>query len=227
MWATRRAPAGGGARDGDDIVPEPRPSLLYLFNCRIDAPMDGSCLRWCVLHALLLMSPRDRAQLPAHAQLFLNQVLACPSRPAQMTMLCRLCVRSAMNKIDCKIVLEEYVLLHQAYENQEFKRLLPILEQHTCVHTHDAELRRQALLNQATAITSRHLSQPLQVSKWNKETQALLATVGVRQGRAAQKRRKVESECGGLVLDFAWLQPAYHKLRGMGANKYPPSTSSV
>ena len=109
MWATRRAPAGGGARDGDDIVPEPRPSLLYLFNCRIDAPMDGSCLRWCVLHALLLMSPRDRAQLPAHAQLFLNQVLACPSRPAQMTMLCRLCVRSAMNKIDCKIVLEEYV----------------------------------------------------------------------------------------------------------------------
>ena len=51
-----------------------------------------------------------------------------------------------MNKIDCKIVLEEYVLLHQAYENQEFKRLLPILEQHTCVHTHDAELRRQALL---------------------------------------------------------------------------------
>ena len=29
-----------------------------------------------------------------------------------------------MNKIDCKIVLEEYVLLHQAYENQEFKRLL-------------------------------------------------------------------------------------------------------
>ena len=93
-----------------------------------------------------------------------------------------------MNKIDCKIVLEEYVLLHQAYENQEFKRLLPILEQHTCVHTHDAELRRQALLDQATAITSRHLSQPLQVSKWNKETQALLATVGVRQGRAAQKR---------------------------------------
>ena len=62
-----------------------------------------------------------------------------------------------MNKIDCKIVLEEYVLLHQAYENQEFKRLLPILEQHTCVHTHDAELRRQALLDQATAITSRHL----------------------------------------------------------------------
>ena len=54
-----------------------------------------------------------------------------------------------MNKIDCKIVLEEYVLLHQAYENQEFKRLLPILEQHTCVHTHDAELRRQALLDQA------------------------------------------------------------------------------
>ena len=35
--------------------------MLYLFNCRIDAPMDGSCLRWCVLHALLLMSPRDRA----------------------------------------------------------------------------------------------------------------------------------------------------------------------
>ena len=116
-----------------------------------------------------------------------------------------------MNKIDCKIVLEEYVLLHQAYENQEFKRLLPILEQHTCVHTHDAELRRQALLDQATAITSRHLSQPLQVSKWNKDTQALLATVGFgehgRRGRtrAAQKRRKVESECGGLVLDFAWL----------------------
>ena len=60
MRATRRAPAGGGARDGDDVVPEPfapsRPSLLYLFNCRIGAPMDGSCLRWCVLHALLLMS---------------------------------------------------------------------------------------------------------------------------------------------------------------------------
>ena len=43
-----------------------------------------------------------------------------------------------MNEIDCKIVLEEYVLLHQAYENQEFKRLLPILEQHKCVHAHRA-----------------------------------------------------------------------------------------
>ena len=31
-----------------------------------------------------------------------------------------------MNEIDCKIVLEEYVLLHEAYENQEFKR--PLLE---------------------------------------------------------------------------------------------------
>ena len=113
MRATRRAPAGGGARDGDGVVPEPRPSLLCLFNCRIGAPMDGPCLRWRVLHALLLMSPRDRAQLPAHAQLFLNQVLACPSRSAQMAMLCRLCIRSAMNEIDCKIVVEEYVLLGQ------------------------------------------------------------------------------------------------------------------
>ena len=38
---------GGGARDGDDVVPEPfapsRPSLLYLFNCRTCAPMDGPC----------------------------------------------------------------------------------------------------------------------------------------------------------------------------------------
>ena len=33
-----------------------------------------------------------------------------------------------MNEIDCKIVLEEYVLLHEAYENQEFKRLLLELE---------------------------------------------------------------------------------------------------
>ena len=122
MRATRRAPAGGGARDGDDVVPEPfapsRPSLLYLFNCRIGAPMDGSCLRWCVLHALLLMSPGDRAQLPAHVQVFLNQVLASSCRSAQMRMLCRLCSRSAMNEIDCKIVLEEYVLLHEAYENR-------------------------------------------------------------------------------------------------------------
>ena len=103
---------------------------------------------------------------------------------------------------------------HEAHENQEFKRLLPILEQHTCVHTHDAELRRQALLDQATAITSRHLSQPLQVSKWNKDTQALLATAGFgehgRQGRtrAAQKRRKVESECGAMhdasILPATW-----------------------
>ena len=96
MRATRRAPAGGGARDGDDVVPEPfapsRPSLLYLFNCRIGAPMDGSCLRWCVLHALLLMSPGDRAQLPGHVQVFLNQVLACSCRSAQMRMLCRLCI---------------------------------------------------------------------------------------------------------------------------------------
>ena len=27
-----------------------------------------------------------------------------------------------MNEIGCKIVLDEYVLLHEAYENQEFKR---------------------------------------------------------------------------------------------------------
>ena len=33
-----------------------------------------------------------------------------------------------MNEIGCKIVLEEYVLLHEAYENQEFKRLLLELE---------------------------------------------------------------------------------------------------
>ena len=130
MRATRRAPAGGGARDGDGVVPEPfapsRPSLLYLFNCRTGAPMDGPCLRWCVLHALLLMSPGDRAQLPAHVQVFLNQVLASSCRSAQMRMLCRLCSRSTMNEIGCKIVLEEYVLLHEAYENQEFKR--PLLE---------------------------------------------------------------------------------------------------
>ena len=96
-----------------------------------------------------------------------------------------------MNEIDCKIVLEEYVLLHEAYENQEFKRPLLELEYGGASACEEGK----ALLNQAKTITS----QPLQVSKWNKDTQALLATVGFgehgRRGRAAQKRRKVESEC--------------------------------
>ena len=104
-----------------------------------------------------------------------------------------------MNEIDCKIVLEEYLLLHEAYENLELE-----------YGGASACEEGRALLNQAKTITG----QPLQVSKWNKETQALLATAGVRQGRAAQKRRKVESECGGLVLDFAWLQqPKFTKNR--------------
>ena len=92
-----------------------------------------------------------------------------------------------MNEIGCKIVLEEYVLLHEAYENQEFKRLLLELEYGGASACEEGK----ALLNQAKTITS----QPLQVSKWNKDTQALLATVGFgehgRRGRtrAAQKRR--------------------------------------
>ena len=102
-----------------------------------------------------------------------------------------------MNEIDCKIVLEEYLLLHEAYENQEFKRLLLELEYGGASACEEG----RALLNQAKTITG----QPLQVSKWNKDTQALLATVGFgghgRRGRtrAAQKRRKVESECGASI----------------------------
>ena len=69
-----------------------------------------------------------------------------------------------MSEIDCKIVLEEYLLLHEAYENQEFKRLLLELEYGGASACEEGK----ALLNQAKAITS----QPLQVSKWNKDTQA-------------------------------------------------------
>ena len=101
-----------------------------------------------------------------------------------MRMLCRLCSRSAMNEIDCKIVLEEYLLLHEAYENQEFERLLLELEYGGASACEEG----RALLNQAKTITG----QPLQVSKWNKDTQALLATVG--GARRLIKRRGIAPE---------------------------------
>ena len=80
-----------------------------------------------------------------------------------------------MNEIDCKIVLEEYVLLHEAYENQEFKRLLLELEYGGASACEEGK----ALLNQAKPITS----QPLQVSKCS-SSGCLRPCEGIKQARS-------------------------------------------
>ena len=101
--------------------PAVQQSFLSYFNTIVVSPGDGACLSWSVMRALLLMPPCVREHLSCPAQRFLSERLDCIRKEdAALRAFHDFCLaRDAQSTTDCLLVLEEFVLMHQANERQE------------------------------------------------------------------------------------------------------------
>ena len=116
--------------------PAVQQSFLSYFNTIVVSPGDGACLSWSVMRALLLMPPCVREHLSCPAQRFLSERLDCIRKEdAALRAFHDFCLaRDAQSTTDCLLVLEEFVLMHQANERQELDATYEALEEALSAH---------------------------------------------------------------------------------------------
>ena len=111
--------------------PAVQQSFLSYFNTIVVSPGDGACLSWSVMRALLLMPPCVREHLSCPAQRFVSERLdTCRKEEGALRAFHDFCLaRDAQSTTDCLLVLEEFVLMHQANERQELDATYEALEE--------------------------------------------------------------------------------------------------